>query len=168
MSPTYDSSKPLDSAKQAYSLFLPNYVYLLFIMLIGFYILMRAFRASPLISALGAVIWTFSSYFFILISAGHIWKLITLAYIPPTIAGMIYVYRKKYLLGGLLFMIFVAFQISANHFQMSYYFLFLMLFLVIAMFVDALRKEKLPDFFKATTVLLIAGIIGVAANSSNL
>ena len=53
MSPTYDSSKPLDSAKQAYSLFLPNYVYLLFIMLIGFYILMRAFRASPLISALG-------------------------------------------------------------------------------------------------------------------
>ena len=65
-------------------------------------------------------------------------------------------------------MIFVAFQISANHFQMSYYFLFLMLFLVIAMFVDALRKEKLPDFFKATTVLLIAGIIGVAANSSNL
>ncbi|MDD3189730.1 MAG: YfhO family protein, partial [Fermentimonas sp.] len=72
------------------------------------------------------------------------------------------------LLGGLLFMIFVAFQISANHFQMSYYFLFLMLFLVIAMFVDALRKEKLPDFFKATTVLLIAGIIGVAANSSNL
>jgi hypothetical protein len=168
MSPTYDSSKPLDSAKQAYSLFLPNYVYLLFIMLIGFYILMRAFRASPLISALGAVIWTFSSYFFILISAGHIWKLITLAYIPSTIAGMIYVYRKKYLLGGLLFMIFVAFQISANHFQMSYYFLFLMLFLVIAMFVDALRKEKLPDFFKATTVLLIAGIIGVAANSSNL
>jgi hypothetical protein len=127
MSPTYNSSKPLDSAKELYSLFLPNYVYLMFIMLIGFYILMRAFRASPLISALGAVIWTFSSYFFILISAGHIWKFITLAYIPPTIAGMVYVYRKRYLLGGLLFMIFVAFQISANHIQMSYYFLFLML-----------------------------------------
>ncbi|MDD4777112.1 MAG: YfhO family protein [Fermentimonas sp.] len=168
MSPTYDSSIPLDNAKKAYSLFLPDYVYLLFIMLIGFYILMRAFRASPLISALGAVIWTFSSYFFILISAGHIWKFITLAYIPPTIAGMVYVYRKKYLLGGLLFMVFVAFQISANHFQMSYYFLFLMLFMVIAFFVDAYRKKKLPEFFKATGVLIIAGIIGVAANSSNL
>ena len=168
MSPTYDSSKPLDFAKKAFSLFLPNYVYLLFIMLLGFYILMRAFKASPLISALGAIAWTFSSYFFILISAGHIWKFITLAYIPPTIAGLIYVYRRKYILGGLLFMIFVAFQISSNHFQMSYYFLFLMLFLVIAFFVDALQKKKTIDFFKATGVLLIAGIIGVAANSSNL
>ena len=168
MSPTYDSSKPLDSAKEAYSLFLPNYVYLMFIMLIGFYILMRAFRASPLISALGAVVWTFSSYFFILISAGHIWKFITLAYIPPTIAGLVYVYRKKYMLGGLLFMVFVAFQISANHFQMSYYFLFLMLFMVIAYFVDAYRKKELPHFLRATGVLLFAGIIGVAANSSNL
>ena len=168
MSPTYDSSKPLDSAKKAYSLFLPNYVYLLFIMLLGFYILMRAFKASPLLSALGAIAWTFSSYFFILISAGHIWKFITLAYIPPTIAGLVYVYRGKYVMGGLLFMVFVAFQISANHFQMSYYFLFLMLFMVISFFVDAQRKKALPDFFKATGVLLIAGIIGVAANSSNL
>src|SRR5690554_6171243 len=168
MSPTYDSSKPIDFAKKAFSFFLPDYVYLLFIMLLGFYILMRSFRASPLISALGAIAWTFSSYFFILISAGHIWKFITLAYIPPTIAGLIYVYRRKYILGGLLFMIFVAFQISSNHFQMSYYFLFLMLFLVIAFFVDSIRNNKTIDFFKATGVLLIAGIIGVAANSSNL
>ncbi len=168
MSPTYDSSKPLDVAKKVYSLFLPDYVYLLFIMLAGFYILMRAFRASPLISALGAVIWTFSSYFFILISAGHIWKFITLAYIPPTIAGMVYVYRKKYLFGGLIFMIFVAFQISANHFQMSYYFLFLVLFIVIAFFVEAVRKKGTVDFMKATGVLVIAGIIGVAANTSSL
>ncbi len=168
MSPTYDSSKPLDSAKKVYSLFLPNYMYLLFIMLVGFYILMRAFKASPIISALGAIIWTFSSYFFILISAGHLWKFITLAYIPPTIAGLVYVYRKKYLLGGLLFMIFVAFQISSNHFQMSYYFLFVMLFIVIAFFVDAFQKKELPNFVKATATLMIAGIIGVAANSSSL
>src|SRR5690606_6963614 len=141
MSPTYDSTKPQDLAKKIYSLFLPNYVYLLFIMLLGFYILMRAFRASPLVSALGAVVWAFSSYFFILIAAGHIWKFITLAYIPPTIAGLVYIYRKKYLLGGLLFMIFVAFQISANHLQMSYYFLFVMLFMVVAFGVDALRKR---------------------------
>jgi hypothetical protein len=168
MSPTYNSSKPLDAAKKVYSLLLPEYVYLLFIMLLGFYVLMRAFRASPLISALGAIAWTFSSYFFILISAGHIWKFITLAYIPPTIAGLVYVYRKKYVLGGLLFTIFVAFQISSNHFQMSYYFLFVMLFMVIAFFVEALRKKELADFFKATGVLLIAGIIGVSANLSNL
>ena len=168
MSPTYDSTKPQDLAKKAYSLFLPNYVYLLFIMLLGFYILMRAFRASPLVSALGAVVWAFSSCFFMLVAAGHIWKFITLAYIPPTIAGLVYIYRKKYLLGGLLFMLFTAFQISANHIQMSYYFLFVMLFMVIAFGVDAFRKKELPDFLKATGVLLVAGLIGVAANASSL
>lgn len=168
MSPTYDSSKPQDAVKRAYSLFLPNYVGLVFIMLLGFYILMRSLKASPLLSALGAVIWAFSSYFFIIIAAGHIWKFITLAYIPPTIAGMIYAYRKKYLLGGLLFMLFVAFQISSNHLQMSYYFLFVMLFIVMAFFVEAIKKKKLPDFLKSTAVLLVAGIIGVAANASNL
>jgi hypothetical protein len=95
MSPTYDSTKPQDFAKKVYSLFLPNYMYLLFIMLLGFYILMRAFDASPLISALGAIAWALSSYFLILIAAGHIWKFITLAYIPPTIAGLVFAYRKK-------------------------------------------------------------------------
>ena len=168
MSPTYDSTKPQDFAKKVYSLFLPNYMYLLFIMLLGFYILMRAFDASPLISALGAIAWALSSYFLILIAAGHIWKFVTLAYIPPTIAGLVYAYRKKYLLGGLLMMIFVAFQISANHIQMSYYFLFVMLFFVIAFFVEALRKKKLPDFLKSTGVIVIAGLIGVLANASNL
>jgi MFS family permease len=168
MSPTYDSSKPQDLAKKVYSLFLPNYVYLVFIMLLGFYILMRSLRASPLISAVGAVVWAFSSYFFILIAAGHIWKFITLAYIPPTIAGLIHIYRKRYLLGGFLFMIFTAFQISANHIQMSYYFLFVMLFMVIAFFVEAIRKKQLPDFLRSTAVVLVAGIIGLAANASNL
>ncbi|WP_298650997.1 YfhO family protein [uncultured Proteiniphilum sp.] len=168
MSPTYDSSKPQDAVKKAYSLFLPNYVGLVFIMLFGFYILMRALKASPLLSALGAVIWAFSSYFFILIAAGHIWKFITLAYIPPTIAGMLYIYRKRYLLGGLLFMIFVAFQISSNHPQMTYYFLFVMLFIAIAFLVEAIRKKELPGFLKSTAVLIVAGIIGVASNASNL
>ncbi len=168
MSPTYDSSKPQDVAKKAYSLFLPNYVSLLFILLLGFYILMRAFNASPLISALGALMWAFSSYFFILISAGHIWKFITLAYIPPTMAGMVYAYRKKYLLGGLLLMVFVAFQISSNHFQMTYYFLFVMLFLWIAFLVDAIQKKEMPAFWKSTAAVVVAGIIGIAANSSSL
>lgn len=168
MSPTYDSSKPQDIAKKAYSLFLPNYVFLVFIMMLGFYILMRAFRASPLLSVLGAIVWAFSSYFFIIIAAGHIWKFITLAYIPPTIAGLVYIYRKKYLLGSLFVMIFVAFQISSNHIQMSYYFMFMMFFMVVAYFVDAVKNKTLPDFFKATAVIVIAGLIGVATNVSNL
>lgn len=168
MSPSYNSTKPQDLVKRLYSLFLPDYVSLVFIMLLGFYILMRAFKASPLISALGAIIWAFSSYFFILIAAGHIWKFITLAYIPPTIAGIVLAYRKKFLAGALLVMIFTAFQISANHIQMSYYFLIVMIAIVVAYFIDAIKNKRMSDFMKSTGVLVIAGAIGVLANASNL
>ena len=168
MGPSYNSTKPIDAVKQAYQLFLPNYVYLVFIMMLGFYILMRAMGANYLVSALGAIIWAFSSYFFIIISAGHIWKFITLAYIPPTIAGMILVYRQKYWVGALLIMVFVAFQLSANHIQMSYYFMIVMLAIAIAYLVEAIRKKQLGVYAKATGVIVIAGLIGVTANISSL
>ncbi len=168
MGPTYNSTKPLDAAKQAYQLFLPNYVYLVFIMMLGFYILMRALGANYLISALGAIIWAFSSYFFIIIAAGHIWKFITLAYIPPTIAGMILIYRRKYWVGALLVMVFVAFQLSANHIQMSYYFLIVMIAIAIAYLFEAIKKKELGVYAKSTGVLVIAGLIGVTANISSL
>lgn len=74
-------------------------------------------------SALGAIIWAFSSYFFIIIAAGHIWKFVALAYIPPTIAGMVLAYRGKAVGWGIVTALFVALQIVANHPQMSYYFL---------------------------------------------
>lgn len=168
ISPSYDSVKPLSFAQKVYHLFLPNYVWLIFVLMLGFYILLRSFGTSVWLSALGGIIWAFSSYFFILISAGHIWKLITLAYIPPTIAGIVLTFRKKYLLGGIVTALFVALQIFSNHIQMSYYFLFVILFMVIAFFVEALQKKELPDFFKACAVLVIAGLVGVSINLSNL
>lgn len=106
--------------------------------------------------------------FFIIIAAGHIWKFVTLAYIPPTIAGMVLAYRGKYLSGGLLTAVFVALQIVSNHVQMSYYFLFVMLFMAVAFGVDAWQKKEMPQFLKATGVLLMAGILGVCINLSNL
>lgn len=137
-------------------------------MLLGFYILLRAFDFSVWLASLGAVLWAFSSYFFIIIAAGHIWKFVTLAYIPPTIAGMVLAYRGKYLSGGLLTAVFVALQIVSNHVQMSYYFLFVMLFMAVAFGVDAWQKKEMPQFLKATGVLLMAGILGVCINLSNL
>lgn len=168
IAPSYDTTKPLNWVEKAYRLFLPEYVQLTFILMLGFYILMRAFGMSAWLSALGGIIWAFSSYFFILISAGHIWKFITLAYIPPTIAGMVLVYRGKWLWGSVLTALFVALQIKSNHVQMSYYFLFVMLFMAIAYGVEAYKAKQLPRFWKATGVLVIAGLIGVATNLSNL
>ena len=168
MSPSYDSTEPLTFVQKVYHLFLPNYVWLTFIMMLGFYILLRAFGIPAWLAGLGGIIWGFSSYFFILIAAGHIWKFITLAYIPPTIAGIVLAYRKKYLLGGIITALFMSMQILSNHVQMTYYFLFVILFMVGAFFEDAWRKKELPQFFKATGVLIVAGLIGVSINLSNL
>ena len=168
MAPSYDSTEVLGFVQKLYGLFLPSCTWYVFIMLLGFYILLRAFNFKVWLSALGAIIWAFSSYFFIIIAAGHIWKLVTLAYIPPTIAGMVLVYRGKYLVGALLTALFVALQIKANHPQMSYYFLFVMLFMAVAYFVMAYREKKLKDFFKASGVLVLAGVVGVCVNLSTL
>ncbi len=168
ISPSYDSSEPVRFLGKVYQLYLPSYVCLTFIMMLGFYILLRAFGLSPGLSALGGVIWGFSSYFFILIQAGHIWKFVTLAYIPPTLAGIVLAYRKKYLLGGILTAFFLALQIMSNHVQMSYYFGFVILFFAGAYFEEALRNKELPHFFKASGVLVVAALIGVAVNLPNL
>lgn len=168
MSPSYNSTDTLKGVEKIYHLYLPDYVWYVFVMLLGFYILLRAFDFSVWLAALGAVLWAFSSYFFIIIAAGHIWKFVTLAYIPPTIAGMVLAYRGKYLSGGLLTAIFVALQIVSNHVQMSYYFLFVMLFMAAAFGVSAYQKKEMPQFLKATGVLLFAGILGVCINLSNL
>lgn len=168
MAPSYDSTESLQWVGNIYRLFLPPYVMLAFIMMLGFYILLRAFGVSVWLSTLGGLVWAFSSYFFILIAAGHIWKFVTLAYIPPTIAGIILAYRKKYLLGAIVTALFFALQIQANHVQMTYYFLFVILFIVGAYFEDAYRKKELPHFFKATAFLFVAALIGVCTNLSNL
>lgn len=168
ISPSYDSTKPIQWTQKVYQLFLPSYVNLTFIMMLGFYILLRVFGMPVWLSGLGGVMWAFSSYFFILISAGHIWKFVTLAYIPPTIAGIVLAYRGKLLAGGIVTALFIALQIMSNHVQMSYYFLFVILFIAGAYFGDAWRNKTLPKFFKASAVLIVAALIGVAANLSNL
>ena len=168
MAPSYDSTDLLKGIENLYHLYLPTYVWYVFVMLLGFYILLRAFDFRAWMAALGAIIWAFSSYFFIIIAAGHIWKFITLAYIPPTIAGMVLCYRGKCLTGGLLTAFFVALQIMSNHVQMTYYFLFVMLFMAIAYGVKAFQENALVNYAKRTGVLVVAGLLGVCVNLSNL
>lgn len=168
ITPSYDSTKSLQWVQKAYQLFLPDYVCLTFMLMLGFYILLRVFGIPVWLAGLGGIMWAFSSYFFILISAGHIWKFITLAYVPPTIAGIVLAYRGKLLWGGILTALFVALQITSNHVQMSYYFFFVILFFVGAYFEKAWRTKTLPQFFKASAVLIVAALVGIAANVSNL
>ena len=168
MSPSYDSGKVLTQVVNAYHLWMPDYVWYVFVYLLGFYILLRAFNFRQSLAALGSIIWAFSSYFFIIIAAGHIWKVWALAYLPPMIAGVVLAYRGKYLKGLLVAAIFTAFEVYANHVQMTYYYLFIILFMVIAFLVDAIQKKKLAQFGKATAVCAAGALIGIALNLSNL
>ena len=168
MSPSYDSGKVLTQVVNAYHLWMPDYVWYVFVYLLGFYILLRAFNFRQSLAALGSIIWAFSSYFFIIIAAGHIWKVWALAYLPPMIAGVVLAYRGKYLKGLLVTAIFTAFEVYANHVQMTYYYLFIILFMVIAFLVDAIQKKKLVQFGKATAVCAAGALIGIALNLSNL
>lgn len=168
MSPAYDSSDTLGQVMNAYHLWLPDNVWFLFAYLLGFYILLRAFDFKQSLAALGSVLWAFSSYFLIIIAAGHLWKVMALAYLPPMIAGVVLTYRGKYLWGFVLTALFTAFEVKANHVQMTYYYLFIVLFMVIAFFVKALREKQLQSFLKSSAIVIVAAGIGVAINISNL
>ena len=168
MSPSYSSTDKLSTLESIYRLGLPTVASYVFMMLLGFYILMRAFNFRVWMAALGAILWAFSSYYFIIIQAGHIWKLLTLCFIPPTIAGMVLCYRGKYMLGMVVTGIFTALQILSNHVQMTYYFLFVIGFMSLAYLIDAIRQKTLKQWLRATGCFAIGGILGVCINLSNL
>ncbi len=175
--PSYDSTDTLQTAVKAYHLWLPENVWYVFVYLLGFYILIKSILPRPadgrdatgaILAFLGAIAWAFSSYFFIIIAAGHIWKVWALAYLPPLIAGIVLCYRGRYLWGFILTAIFTAFEINANHIQMTYYFLFVILAMVIAFFIEALKAKRLTGFWKGTAISIMAALVGIGINISNL
>ncbi len=168
ISPSYAAGGLIKAVEKAYSLWLPSPVNLLFIMMMGFFILLISMRVKWYLALPGAIAYGLSSYFVIIIGAGHIWKFITLAYIPPTIAGMVLAYRGRYLAGGALAALFAMFQISGNHIQMSYYFLMVVLGFMMAYGVLLYREGRMAQWWKATGALAVAAVLAVAANSPNL
>ena len=168
LAPSYNSTSTLQQVEKAYHLWLPENVWFVFAYLLGFYILLRAFDFRQYLAALGAVVWAFSSYFFIIIAAGHLWKVMALAYLPPMIGGVVLAYRGKYLWGLIVTALFGALEILANHVQMTYYYLIVILLMVLAFVIDGLRQKQYMHLLKATGVCLVAAVIAVSLNLSNL
>lgn len=168
ISPSYAAGGLIKAVERAYSLWLPSPVNLLFIMMMGFFILLLTMRVKWYLALPGAIAYGLSSYFVIIIGAGHIWKFITLAYIPPTIAGMVLAYRGRYLAGGAMAALFAMFQISGNHIQMSYYFLMVVVGFVVAYGIQLYREKRMGQWLKATGALALAAVLAVMANSPNL
>ena len=168
IAPSYDSTQPLAKVEKAYHLWLPENVWYVFVYLLGFYILLRAFDFRWYLAMLGGIVWAFSSYFFIIIAAGHIWKVIALAYLPPMIAGIVLAYRGKYLWGLVVTALFGALEVMANHVQMTYYYLFIVLAMIIAFMIDGIRRKEYMHLLKATGVCVVAALIAISLNLSNL
>ncbi len=168
ISPSYANNDVIRGIEGIYRIWMSSPVSYLFIMMVGFFIFMIAMKCKWYYAVLGALAYTFSSYFFIIIQAGHIWKFITLAYIPPTIAGIVLAYRGRYLLGGAVATLFATLQLASNHLQMTYYFLFVIVAMVIAYAVELIREKKLQQFLKASGVLIVAAILAVGANLPSL
>lgn len=168
ISPSYPSNSLFDWINSLYGLFLPSPSNLLFMMMFGFLIMLYCMGLQWYYALIGAVAWGFSSYFMIIIGAGHIWKFVALSYIPPTIGGLVLCYRRRFLLGGALAALFAMLQLNANHPQMTYYFAFVMLGFAIVYLIDAARQNKVKQWAISTAVLACAGILAVGSNLPSL
>ncbi|MFP4469396.1 MAG: YfhO family protein [Bacteroidales bacterium] len=147
---------------------LPHPIGLVFLYFLGFFILMLVMRVNPWLSVLGAVGFAFSSYFFIILEAGHNSKAHAIGYMAPVLAGIILTYRGKYLWGAALTALFLGLELLSNHLQITYYLLMIVVIFGIAQLVESVRKKEMPHFFKATGVLVIAALLAVGTNISNL
>ena len=150
ISPSYEANSLMEWVNRLYGLWLPSPANLLFAMMIGFFIMGLCMEMKWYVSLFGAVAWAFSTYFIIIIGAGHIWKFVTLSYIPPTLGGIWLCYRGKYLWGTALASLFGALQLMANHIQMSYYFGFVILALMGATFMSLRRQGQIRRWLIAT------------------
>ena len=136
--------------------------------LICFYILLLAFGFKPWQAVVGAIGFTFASYNFIIIAAGHNSKAITIAYMAPLIGSVFLAFRRKRLLGGVLTAFFLSLAIRANHIQILYYTLLILLFFGVVEFIFSFREKTLPDFLKSIGVLAVAAVIAIGMNATSL
>ncbi|MTE25812.1 YfhO family protein [Winogradskyella ouciana] len=148
--------------------FLPRPADYLFLYFIGFYILLLSLKVDFKLAALGALAFGFSTYLIIILGVGHNSKAHAIAYMPLVLSGIILTFRKKYIVGFLLTTVALGLEIVANHFQMTYYLLLLVIVLGIAYLIDAYRKKVLPHFFKSVGLLTVAAILAVGLNATNI
>ena len=170
--PTYQlgAQYPNDFVKQLDRTlrFLPRPADYLFLYFIGFYVLLLVLKVDYKNAFLGAIAFGLSTYLIIILGAGHNAKAHAIAYFAPLLAGILLVFQRKYLWGGLLTAVALALEICANHFQMTYYLLLLVLLLGVGFLYKAIKEKQLKDFTKAMAVLLGAVVVSVLANATLL
>jgi len=148
--------------------FLPRPADYLFLYFLSFYILLLAFKVDWKIAIVGSLAFGFSTYLIIIFGAGHNSKAHAIAYMPLVLAGIIFIFKKKYLLGFIVTSIATALEIKANHPQMTYYLLFAILILGVVELIDAIQKNKTKQFITQSSIIIVAMLLAVGVNSSRL
>jgi len=150
------------------SLGFPRPANLLFLYLLGFYLLLISLNIDYRIAAIGAFAYAFSSYFFIIIQAGHMTKAHAIAYLPMVVAAVLYTYRGKMLLGGVLTSLAVALQIFSNHYQITYYLLLVLIIIGFSQLYKDFKSDNLITFFKRSGILILAALLASGTSFTKL
>lgn len=158
----------LNTVDKIFKLGLPRPIDLVFLYFLGFFILMLILGVNPWLAVLGSIGFAFSSYFFIILEAGHNTKAHAIAYMAPVLGGIILAYRGKYFWGAALTALFLGLELAANHLQITYYLLIVVVIFAIAQFIDSYQKKELKHFFKASSLLAVAALLAVGANVPRL
>jgi hypothetical protein len=156
--------KSLDSTLR----FLPRPADYLFLYFLGFYLLLMSLKIKPLQAFFGALAFGFSTYLIIILGVGHNAKAHAIAYIPMVLAGIVFVFSKRYIVGGIVSMLAIGLEIQANHFQMTYYFLFLFAFVIGFYIYDIVKEKDFKHLYKSFAILGLGAVLAVGANATNL
>lgn len=140
----------------------------LFVCLLGFYIALLLFGVNPWLSMAGAIAYGFSSYFFIILAAGHMTKAVAITYMPAVIAGVYNTYRKKMWLGAAVMALFLGLQIKASHPQITYYTGMAVLIFVIIELISAIKKKQMVDYLKKSVLLLGVAVLAIGSDIPHL
>ena len=147
---------------------LPRPADYLFLYFIGFYFLMLSLKIEYRLAVLGALSFGFSTYLIIIIGAGHNAKAHAISYMPFVLGSIIYVVRKKYIIGFILTAIFLGLQLTANHFQMTYYLMFIVIVMAIWFVVKCIKENDRVHLIKTIVVLFTSLVFSLLMNSSNI
>ena len=140
----------------------------IFLSMLGFFIALLLFGVNPWLSIVGALAYAFSSYFLIIIEAGHLTKVLALTFLPPIVAGIYHAYNKNILTGTIVMTIFLALQLVVNHLQVTYYTLLIVLIFVIFQAVTVIKEKTYVKFAKTSGLLLIGALIAISTNASQI
>ncbi|MDR2823753.1 MAG: YfhO family protein [Prevotellaceae bacterium] len=158
----------LQYVEKVISIFVSGPAFLIFLYLLCFYILALCFGINPYLSMVAAIAFSFSSYNEIIIAAGHTSKAITIAYVAPLIGSIYLAFRRNRWAGGILTALFLSLAIRANHVQILYYTIFILLFFVVVEFIFSIIEKKIPAFFKTSGLLIVAAIVAIGMNATSL